>query len=197
MRVLRSSQRKTTPWKNGGGETTEIAVSPPGAGLDNFDWRVSTARVAKDGPFSTFPGVDRTLAVLSGAGVSLRVGGRPPVTLTTSTPPFAFPADLPTRAELLQDAIADLNVMVRRGKFTHRVTHVPLEAPHSLSVQGTETLLFCVEGMVRVETSQGVDTLASRDALWSEGKNSVWCLSPVAVGFAFLVEIWAAAPSGR
>ncbi len=38
------------PWKNGGGVTTEICVSPPSGA---FDWRVSIATVNADGPFST------------------------------------------------------------------------------------------------------------------------------------------------
>ena len=49
------------PWKNGGGCTTEIAIAPPGASLDAFEWRISLATIAASGPFSAFPGVDRTL----------------------------------------------------------------------------------------------------------------------------------------
>ena len=33
----------TMPWKNGGGSTTELAIFPAGANLDNFVWRLSTA----------------------------------------------------------------------------------------------------------------------------------------------------------
>ena len=66
-------------WKNGGGETAEIAVSPPGAALDAFDWRLSMAKVETDGPFSAFPGIDRTLAILEGEGIRLSVGGEPPL----------------------------------------------------------------------------------------------------------------------
>jgi len=61
MKILRSADHKRMPWKNGGGETVEIAISPQGAGLADFDWRVSMATVASDGPFSVFPGIDRTL----------------------------------------------------------------------------------------------------------------------------------------
>ena len=50
------------PWKNGGGSTTEIAIAPLGATVDKFDWRISLATIANSGPFSVFPGVDRTLA---------------------------------------------------------------------------------------------------------------------------------------
>ncbi|MDP1908248.1 MAG: HutD family protein, partial [Hyphomicrobium sp.] len=43
MRILRAKDYRRMPWKNGGGETTEIAISPEGAALDSFDWRVSMA----------------------------------------------------------------------------------------------------------------------------------------------------------
>ena len=52
------------PWKNGGGVTSELARSPQ---ADEFDWRLSVAEVATDGPFSQFPGIDRLLVLLSGA----------------------------------------------------------------------------------------------------------------------------------
>jgi len=39
-------------WKNGGGVTREIICQPLGAGMDDFDWRVSIAHIASDGPFS-------------------------------------------------------------------------------------------------------------------------------------------------
>ncbi len=94
MRILRASSHRTMPWKNGGGSTTEIAVAPDGAGIDAFDWRISMAVVAADGPFSEFPGVDRTLSILDGAGLVLRGIGAGPVRLDRTTAPFAFP---PTR----------------------------------------------------------------------------------------------------
>ncbi|MCG3056381.1 HutD family protein, partial [Escherichia coli] len=61
-----------TPWKNGGGATREIAVWPPGAAMESFAWRISVADIADDGPFSAFPGVDRQIALLEGAGVHLQ-----------------------------------------------------------------------------------------------------------------------------
>ena len=67
-RLVGSSDLVRVPWKNGGGTTAEVAVHPPGAGLDDFDWRISMADVAVDGPFSRFPGVDRTLVLAEGRG---------------------------------------------------------------------------------------------------------------------------------
>ena len=63
---------RAAPWKNGGGSTTEIAISPPDAGFDDFDWRISVATIAADGPFSAFAGIDRVITLLAGAGVLLQ-----------------------------------------------------------------------------------------------------------------------------
>ena len=67
-----TAELHATPWKNGGGTTRQVACWPPGAGSDDFDWRVSIATIAASGPFSTFPGIDRTIMLLDGPGVHLR-----------------------------------------------------------------------------------------------------------------------------
>ncbi len=89
--VLKGSTYRRMPWKNGAGETVEIAVSPEGAALFDFDWRISMATVATDGPFSIFPGIDRTLSILEGNGMSLSIDGGAPVLLTQDSDPLAFP----------------------------------------------------------------------------------------------------------
>jgi hypothetical protein len=61
LHVLLDRQRPETSWKNSGGATWEVACSPGSDGLDRFDWRVSTARIERDGPFSMFPGIDRLI----------------------------------------------------------------------------------------------------------------------------------------
>lgn len=74
VRILRAAGRAAAVWKNGGGVTREIAVFPEGAGMDDFVWRASLAEVAADGPFSAFPGIDRTITLAEGAGMDLTVG---------------------------------------------------------------------------------------------------------------------------
>ena len=56
------------PWKNGGGKTRELLAWPHPS-----DWilRLSVADIEADGPFSSFPGVQRWFAVLRGNGVRL------------------------------------------------------------------------------------------------------------------------------
>ncbi|WP_442165592.1 HutD family protein, partial [Rhizobium leguminosarum] len=46
---MRAGDHKRMPWKNGKGETVEIAVFPPGASINDFDWSISMATVAEDG----------------------------------------------------------------------------------------------------------------------------------------------------
>ena len=103
------------PWKNGGGRTTEIAVHPPGAGLDAFDWRVSIADVEADGPFSPFPGIDRTIVLLDGAGMRL-AGGDHAIDLRVRYEPFSFSGDVPMTCTLLSGPVRDFNLMLRRGR---------------------------------------------------------------------------------
>jgi environmental stress-induced protein Ves len=128
VKVVRASECRTTPWKNGGGSTTEIAVAPSGASLDDFDWRVSMARVACDGPFSEFAGIDRTLAIVKGGGLTLAIGGAVPVMLDGNSEPIRFPGDMPTSARLLAGEIIDLNVMTRRERFEHRLRRILVPA---------------------------------------------------------------------
>lgn len=109
------------PWKNGLGVTIEIAAGPEGASLDAIDWRVSMARVETAGPFSLFPGIDRTLAVLEGQSLTLEIAGRNPVRLDQDSAPYAFPADVATFGTPDAGGILDLNVMTRRGRWRHRV----------------------------------------------------------------------------
>jgi len=166
MRVLRAVDRKPVPWKNGGGTTTEVAAFPEGASLDAFDWRVSIADVASEGLFSHFPGVDRTLLVLSGRGIRLDIAGRDPVELGLGSEPHAFPADVATSARLIDGPIRDLNVMTRRGRFEHGIVRLPLDAP-GLSLLAPVSIVLSLDAPVRVHSRHGVLDLAPLDALIS------------------------------
>jgi len=127
------------PWKNGGGVTTEIAVSPSGAGIDDFDWRISMASVPASGPFSTFAGIDRVLAVLDGAMI-LTIGAKEPIFIDVASPPIAFAGDAETVAEV-KLPVTDLNIMVRRGRFAARVTR--LDRSSLVADSAVTFLLIC------------------------------------------------------
>nr|WP_246700474.1 HutD family protein [Variibacter gotjawalensis] len=105
-----------TPWRNGGGVTREIAVSPPGAGFGDFLWRVSLATVAADGPFSVFAGIDRQIMLIEGEGLQLRSDdGAIDHRLDTPHEPFSFSGDVAIHGTLIAGKTLDFNVMSRRG----------------------------------------------------------------------------------
>ncbi|WP_017236618.1 HutD/Ves family protein [Streptomyces sp. SS] len=109
-------------WRNGGGATREIVSWPVGA--EGFAWRASVADIDRDGPFSAFPGVDRTLTLLAGDGVRLTSPGAFDRLLDQVGEPFGFSGDLALSAELPGGACRVLNLMVRRGSRTARVERV-------------------------------------------------------------------------
>ncbi|MFT4253283.1 MAG: HutD family protein [Caulobacter sp.] len=162
MRLLPAADRTPSPWKNGGGTTWEIAAQPPGADLSSFDWRLSIARVAAPGPFSVFPGIDRVLTLIDGAGLRLTIEGAGEVVLDAAAAPLPFPGDAPASATLDSGPIRDLNLMVRRGAWLGSVRRI----------DGAETII--AQARVTVLVAQGPATvngraLAAEDAVLVEG----------------------------
>ncbi|MBY3119521.1 HutD/Ves family protein [Rhizobium laguerreae] len=168
MRILRAGDHKRMPWKNGKGETVEIAVFPPGASINDFDWRISMATVAEDGPFSIFPGIDRTLAILDGNGMVLDVAGSSPVLLTTASDPLTFPADVPVAARLDDGAITDLNVMTRRDGLAHTLIRVDVDGSKTVPLPPSTCLLLCHRGALSFRRGSETGALAAGDALQIE-----------------------------
>ncbi len=159
-------------WRNGGGETAEIAAAPAPAAADGFDWRVSLARIAVDGPFSLFPGVARTIALLEGGPLRLQVGDSAPTLLDPGAPPFSFAGDLPTAALLLGGPALVLNVMTRCGRLDHAVACHALAAGDTLPGHAGRALLLCHAGRVRLGTAE----LGPMDSLLLEAADPDWML---------------------
>ncbi|MGK9039542.1 HutD family protein [Rhizobium sp. SA279] len=166
MTLLRASDYKRMPWKNGGGETVEIAIFPPASSVENFDWRISMATVTSDGPFSIFPGIDRTLSILEGNGMALAIAAGDLLLLTMESPPLPFPADVPVNATLPDGAITDLNVMTRRSRFRHVVKRH--SGPFSGKAAGNTTLVLALDPLA-VLTGEGENRLGKLDGLLIEG----------------------------
>ncbi|MCF3639447.1 HutD family protein [Rhizobium sp. TRM95111] len=189
MRLLRSTDHRRMPWKNGGGETVEIAVFPEGAGLSDFGWRISMATVASDGPFSVFPGIDRTLAVLSGNGMELSIEGIGKRLLTPESAPLAFPADAPTTARLTGGPITDLNVMTRRGVHVHRLSRFAAKgSPLPLPDASGSRLLLALDPL-GVATGDGLVGMHPFDALLLDGAGTAEVVPAGDDAVFFLAEI--------
>src|SRR5581483_11958446 len=138
---LTPSTYRHMPWKNGLGVTIEIARSPQ---QGDFDWRVSVARIDRDGPFSTFPGCDRVIVALDGAGMILTHPDT--AAALAALEPWRFRGEWTTTCVLRGGAIRDFNVITRRDVFSAEVSILVLDAPHSLELAAATTILYCVSG---------------------------------------------------
>jgi environmental stress-induced protein Ves len=165
-------QLPAMPWKNGGGVTREIVCQPPGAGMDAFDWRVSIAHIASNGPFSRFVQVDRVITLLEGAGVRLH-SSDDAVDHRLDQPwvPFAFSGEAPVQGDLIAGDCHDFNVMTRRGRCRARVVVYREAGPLPVTGAGVLMALAGRWSLMRAVPRPGVDaipdwTLAGNQGLW-------------------------------
>jgi uncharacterized protein len=183
MRILRREDYKVMPWKNGGGITTEIAVFPPESGLSGepFQWRVSIADVAANGPFSKFPGYDRHIMLLYGQGMRLEIDEADALDLLPFRP-VSFSGDWTVRGTLTGGPVRDFNLMVARRFGRGSLICQAFSSPLSLMSDGTTRLIHLIEG----EVSIGGHVMASGETAILTGIESA-VLSPLAsdVLFAF------------
>ncbi|WP_347268786.1 HutD family protein [Paracoccus sp. (in: a-proteobacteria)] len=171
--ILRAADHRRMPWKNGRGETLEVAVHPQGAGLADFGWRISMAGVVEDGAFSDFPGIDRSLALLGGTALDLHLDGGTH-RLTPEGPPLAFAADVPCHASLPAGPVSDLNVMTRRGSFTHRLAR--LDRP---ATGAPDWRLLLATRPATLDLAGGSVALGPLDALLCDGSDAAQPLGPL------------------
>ncbi len=181
---LPAARRLDVPWKNGGGVTREVVISPAAAGLERFDWRISTAEVRFPGPFSAFPGIERTLCVLEGQ-LALALGGRSAIVLSAASAPFEFAGDVPAHGAPLDGPVIDLNVMARRASFAVRVRRVRVGA--ALQISTAVAVLFAL-GALTVAAGGRRWTLDRWDALRFAGPRDC-CLESPQGAAAYLIEI--------
>ncbi|WP_338492017.1 HutD family protein [Streptomyces sp. SJL17-4] len=170
-------------WRNGGGATREIVSWPAGGG--EFGWRASVADIDRDGPFSAFPGVDRTLTLLAGDGVRLASPGVFDRLLSRPGEPLGFSGDLALAAELPGGACRVLNIMVRRGRWTARVDRVagPVVPPG-----GHAGVFYVLRGTWRVGP-EGRIAADGQGVWWGEGDDAAGrAVSPLS---ADAVALWA------
>jgi environmental stress-induced protein Ves len=163
------------PWKNGGGVTREIVCQPPGAGMDSFDWRVSIAHIASDGPFSSFPGIDRVITLLSGGGVHLSsTDGQVNHRLGTPLAPFVFAGEAAIHARLIKGDCHDFNVMTRRAVCSASLQVLRSACDWQASSQG---LFMAVQGNWQLEGT-GTQMLLPQQGLWWSDAVMAWRLIP-------------------
>ncbi len=154
-------------WKNGAGLTREIATWPAGAGIDDFEWRLSVAELERGAPFSAFPGVDRCIVVLDGAGMELQDDRGAIVRTLRPFEPWSFEGERALHAALPQGPCRDFNVMTRRGCW-HAAVDV---LRHGARVAPADaTLLLALAGRWRIADH---DLAPTQGLLWDAPHETV------------------------
>lgn len=148
MRILHPHDYRTMPWRNGGGTTMEIAIHPESSGFSGvpFQWRVSIADVATNGPFSLFPGYDRHIMVIAGAGMQLDAGPRGVIVLGRPFIPVSFSGDWEITGKLTNGPIRDFNLMASHAETRSSLSCDLFSDARQFSAGDGFVLLHVLEG---------------------------------------------------
>ena len=172
MMVQRAVNRTPVPWKNGLGVQYEIICD--GSLPDDWTWRLSTADITQDVPFSSFPGVTREFCVADGNGVVLNINGVDhrcePGSVTK------FRGDDVVSATLIDGPMRALNLMVRDDS-TARPLQIAHVGQHIVRCQ----VIVAIKGSASVEVANQVVELGLLDAIIDlEGMDAVVHIGQVA-----------------
>lgn len=186
MLLLRAADHRLTRWKNGMGETREVIALPDPENPAGFLWRVSMATVAADGPFSHFPGIDRSIAVMQGHGMRLDVDGAQ-VELPNRGAPFSFAGEANVSSILIDGPTVDLNAMSLRSSWSHKMTR--LDAAPTVEVIGRAAVSVLVfKGPATLNIGSGDQQVEQFDALASVAPGDGITVTGAPAIDAFLIE---------
>lgn len=143
--LLKSSQYRQQPWKNGRGTTAEIAVEPLGVSLDSMLWRLSSAPVAEEGPFSLFPGYSRLLVLVD--GTELRLKGEDREFSLRAGKVHGFSGDEKIEASLPGGPVRDLGLIFDPKRVRAKLSWIPFPAKaRSFELSARANFFFVAQG---------------------------------------------------
>jgi len=137
LTVISPEKFKTVPWKNGLGETIEVAINEGGT-IEDFEWRLSMASVIEDGQFSNFNGYTRNLILIDGEGISLQHNDNKIDKLTSLLDIATFDGGNKTVGNLHSGDITDFNIITKT-----ETTKVKVVAEHKLDNYTLEQADHC------------------------------------------------------
>lgn len=168
-RILRHADYQRQRWRNGGGWTTELAARPEAAGdAGGFDWRISIADIETDGPFSTFPGCDRLIALLDGFGMQLTFDAAPPERLEQRLQFVRFAGEWRAHGKLLSGPVRDFNVIFRRAAVRTEIWRRPLVGPMVFLPEDATWFAYLASGKAEVKLGGNLQTIDMGESLLLE-----------------------------
>ncbi|HPN80269.1 HutD family protein [Dokdonella sp.] len=172
MRLLRARDYRRTRWKNDGGWTTEIASAQIPGSDTGFRWRVSIADIETDGPFSSFPAIERDLLLLAGNGIELDINEAAPLRLDQRFQRVHFAGEDQVHCRLLAGPTRDFNVMAHRDSVTAEVLARPLNGTMLVFVEPASTwLIYVFAGQARARGDHRVETAETGETLLIESSS--------------------------
>jgi environmental stress-induced protein Ves len=161
VRRLDADALHEQPWANGTGSTLLIDSGPD---PDQWQWRLSMARIEHDGPFSTLPDTRRAFVPLD-APIRLRFqDGRERELLRLSL--MTFDGDDAPHAELVDGATRAFNLMLR-GDAQAQLIARPLNGSMLLPVRAnTRWYVHLLSGRAQLHVADETYALDSGDHVW-------------------------------
>jgi uncharacterized protein len=162
MRVVRATEGRIAPWKNGLGSSRIIASDPVATAdsetnhFDTLSWHVSLPEVTGSSDFSTLAGLDRQWMLLEGPGIELHCNSTPASVdfsraITQPLDALAFRGEWSTKCRLIGGTVKALSVLTRRGQVGARIKTLTLTGTESVEKAADErTVILVVSGQVRV-----------------------------------------------
>jgi environmental stress-induced protein Ves len=136
------------PWRNGAGVTREIAREL--AQGENFAWRLSLASLQANGPFSSYAGYQRCVALVEGRGFRLHVAGTGTKTLAARGAHVLFAGAAAASCELLDGPCTDLSLIVHEPGTIDSVTRLAISAEQSVQdAPGKLQAFFVLHGAIK------------------------------------------------
>ncbi len=145
-RHLKQASYLNQPWKNGKGNTLEIAIDAQKPYL----WRLSLASLVESAPFSLFPGYNRTLVLLNGGPITLSHKGKPEKLLRPMES-YAFSGEWET-SSTVQSPGDDFNAFALQGKAKASIYPTRLAKDEELlfPLARQEHFIYCSEGEMAI-----------------------------------------------
>ena len=154
IEIIEPKQFKTIPWKNGLGETTELAINDGGK-LDNFDWRLSIASVVNDGVFSDFCGYQRNLVLIAGQGIILKHDDKSTDNLVNLLDVASFDGACKTYGKLSDGAIKDFNIITSKQKILPQVSCYVKAQKVAVNLTKSSTYFaYSLTGKISIEVNE-------------------------------------------
>ena len=144
MITLDPARYRRTPWKNGGGVTTDIA--------EQGDlWRFGRTPITAPGPFSDYAGFDRVQVLVAGHGLVLET---PDGEIDVRTPfkPVRFRGETPITSRLEAGPVEVVNLIGKRSHVS--IDIVVLTAGQSVAIGKGTHLAYAAVGAVTLDSPE-------------------------------------------